>query len=187
MYPDQDWAEVESFLNAQDHAKGNRRKSHNLARTWYEQTDVTWSLTLCARHHGKPFENSNLAQETIAALRFYRDRGACSIFAYCLMPDHFHVVIKLLGASEVSSSKDFRPPPSLLNLMRRYKRYTTTQLAWKLGLHGSLWQREFYDHAIRNREDLEAQCNYVLDNPVRKGLVAEWRLYPWVGIMDEWR
>ena len=46
-----------------------------------------------------------------------------------------------------------KPSGSLVNLVGRFKRYTTTQLAWKRGITGALWQRDFYDHAIRNRED----------------------------------
>ena len=43
------------------------------------------------------------------------------------------------------------------------------------------WQKDFYDHIIRKEEDLAVQARYVLDNPVRKGLVPSWREYPYKG------
>ena len=44
---------------------------------------------------------------------------------------------------------------------------------------GAVWQEESFDHVLRCSEGLEAKVEYVLQNPVRKGLVADWREYPW--------
>jgi REP element-mobilizing transposase RayT len=43
------------------------------------------------------------------------------------------------------------------------------------------WQKDFYDHVIRKHEDIATQVNYILDNPVRKGLVSSWQEYPYKG------
>ena len=43
------------------------------------------------------------------------------------------------------------------------------------------WQKDFHDHIIRKYEDLKAHILYVLENPVRKGLVEEWQEYPFSG------
>jgi len=43
------------------------------------------------------------------------------------------------------------------------------------------WQKDFYDHIIRTNEDIAAQVRYVLDNPVRKGLVLFWQDYHFKG------
>lgn len=178
----QDRAEVERFLNEQDSLRSFRRKDHRMESAWYEAAGTSWAVILCARHHGSPFVSPALAERTIAALAHYRDRGLCRVYAYCLMPDHLHAVIGLVGAGA-------QPAQALINLrqlMARFKRFTTTQVAWKHGLHGALWQRDFYDHLTRCREDFETQCRYVLENPVRKGLVSEWRDFRWSGIMDSW-
>ncbi len=42
------------------------------------------------------------------------------------------------------------------------------------------WQEESFDHVLRSSEGLEAKSAYVLQNPVRRGLVADWREYRWV-------
>ncbi|MCC7210600.1 MAG: hypothetical protein IT451_02000 [Candidatus Brocadia sp.] len=46
---------------------------------------------------------------------------------------------------------------------------------------GKFWQTSFYDHFLRKEEDVRDTVMYVLNNPVRKGLVAEWREYPYSG------
>lgn len=175
----EDRLEVERFLNEQDTKRSIRRKHHHLSADAYRSTETIWAITLCARHHGSPFSSPAMANSTVDALLFYRTRSLWRIYAYCLMPDHLHAVIQLI-------EHNAETPVDLLSLVSRFKRYTTTQVAWKNGLHGHLWQRDLYDHATRSVEDLDAQCRYVLDNPVRKGMVSSWEEYRWCGIPDRW-
>ena len=42
-------------------------------------------------------------------------------------------------------------------------------------------KKDFYDHVIRKSEDIVVQVRYILDNPVRKGLVSSWEEYPFKG------
>jgi len=44
-----------------------------------------------------------------------------------------------------------------------------------------LWQPSFYDHVLRNDEDLPAVARYILNNPVRKGLVDHYTEYVFSG------
>jgi predicted NAD/FAD-dependent oxidoreductase len=60
--------------------------------------------------------------------------------------------------------------------------------ALKPGYTDRLWQRSFYDHGIRKIENMNELVNYLLQNPVRKHLVAQWSDYVWMGgsHVDEW-
>jgi hypothetical protein len=49
----------------------------------------------------------------------------------------------------------------------------------RMGRHGAVWQEESFDHVLRSSEGLDAKVGYILQNPVRKGLVNDWREYPW--------
>ncbi len=49
----------------------------------------------------------------------------------------------------------------------------------KLHSHEAVWQEESFDHVLRSSESLDAKIDYVLQNPVRKGLVRIAREYPW--------
>ena len=43
------------------------------------------------------------------------------------------------------------------------------------------WQKDFYDHVIKKEESIAKQVRYILNNPVRKGLVDLWDKYPYSG------
>src|SRR2546426_5284800 len=49
----------------------------------------------------------------------------------------------------------------------------------KLHSHEVVWQEESFDHVLRSSESLDAKIDYVLQNPVRKGLVRIASEYPW--------
>jgi REP element-mobilizing transposase RayT len=50
----------------------------------------------------------------------------------------------------------------------------------------ALWQKSSYDRVIRYNETVEAAVNYVLNNPIRKGIVDRWEDYPFSAIIDSW-
>ncbi len=51
----------------------------------------------------------------------------------------------------------------------------------KHGVEGRIWQESFWDHFLRADERVERVVEYVLNNPVRKGLAANRREYPFAG------
>jgi putative transposase len=81
--------------------------------------------------------------------------------------DHLHVIVSS-GASGVALSK-------FLNI---FKGRTTAVFRKRFGV-SNLWQKSAYDHVLRAGEDLKATIQYVLNNPVRKGLVASPGDYPY--------
>ncbi len=44
-----------------------------------------------------------------------------------------------------------------------------------------VWQKDFYDHIVRKDEDTEKVIMYILENPVRKEFVDDWKVYPFKG------
>ena len=90
------------------------------------------------------------------------------LFAYCLMPDHVH----LLVCPEIHGS--------LVSFVQGFKS-RTTRAYWSTGGTGRLWQRGFYDHILRQDEDTEQAARYILANPVRAGLVEDITQYPFSG------
>jgi len=50
----------------------------------------------------------------------------------------------------------------------------------KLGHAGRVWQTESFDRVLRSSESLDAKIQYILDNPVRKGLASQWTEYRWL-------
>ena len=74
------------------------------------------------------------------------------------MPDHLHIIV--VGTQQEAN---------LLKFVRHYKQKTGF---WMSKNEPDVsWQKSFFDHIIRKDEDLMAVIRYILDNPVRKGLV----------------
>ncbi len=80
------------------------------------------------------------------------------------MPDHQHMTIT--GTHEDAD---------LIKIITGYKQKAGYWLS-KNGA-GIRWQKDFYDHVLKKNEDLSTQVRYILDNPVRKGLVSHWKEY----------
>ena len=106
----------------------------------------------------------NLASASIAAASHWPD---ARLLAWVLMPDHLHMLIEL-GAKE-----------SLALVVQRIKSVSAAAVNRHPGREGPLWQRAFHDHALREDEDVLVAARYVVANPIRAGLVADIRDYPY--------
>jgi putative transposase len=113
-----------------------------------------------------------MANSMVDSIDFLRNKKNILIFAYCLMPDHLHLLISLPEKSE-----------SLSKIIRDFKSYTTKICREQTNQY-RLWQKGFYDHIVRKHEDLMQICEYILNNPVRKELVENSNDYEYSGILD---
>ncbi len=95
---------------------------------------------------------------------------------YVVMPDHVHFF--------VGDAREERP---LGYFVGQWKEWTAKYVAQRLGHALPLWQREFHDHVIRSSESYEQKWEYVRENPVRAGLVAEPAEWPWQGVLNDLR
>jgi REP element-mobilizing transposase RayT len=164
---------------------------HRLAHFDYANSDHAYFVTARARM-GAPFADPRLATIVVDSLTWMRIHRRVSIYAYCLMPDHLHLLVQL-----PSQSPQLRQPPSgrprpaanrdpqgaLGTIIGNFKSFTTNR-SWNLGYKGQLWQARFYDHIVRRSEDGLSITRYILDNPVRKGFVEDWSMWRWSGTPD---
>lgn len=164
---------------------------HRLQHFDYASDYVAYFVTIRARAGTKPFTDPRLAQEVIDSLHWLRAHRGLRIYAYCLMPDHLHPLTQLpprksQDAGQRPSSRPASladPAAALGTVIGSLKSFTTTR-SWKLGCHGGLWQSRFYDHILRRSEDGHRVVTYILANPVRAGLVTEWKAYRFSGMPD---
>jgi REP element-mobilizing transposase RayT len=116
-----------------------------------------------------------LAQPDIAEIvkdaMHYRDRNIFDLHAFCIMPNHVHVVIEPISKSGCQ--------PELPKILQSLKRHTARQANLILGREGAFWQDESYDHVIRDNEEYTRIIHYVLENPVKAGLVSTWKEWRW--------
>ena len=91
-----------------------------------------------------------------------------------VMPDHVHMIFTPLGNERAMEIY------SLAEIMDAVKGSSAHKVNKILGRKGCLWQPESFDHVLRSSENLDAKMIYVLENPVRLGLVDDWIKYPWI-------
>jgi REP element-mobilizing transposase RayT len=126
----------------------------------------------------------------------YRDGKEYELLAYCIMPNHVHVVFSLITPDDVYVGRLLsRPietdvwapgdgrakarPTFVTDILRLIKGSTARECNKVLGRTGPFWQHESYDHVIRDGDELERTIWYVLDNPVKAGFVQSWEQWPW--------
>ena len=150
----------------------------------------SYFITLCCERRCPVFANSRNAVWLVEKLREESTAFPFAVHAYCVMPDHLHALVtgleptsdllafvkslKLSTAREYPSQQ--RRPPT-----RRGGRYEGRPQT-------ALWQKKFYDHILRERDNAAGVAAYIWMNPVRKGLCQDPREYPHSGsfILD-WR
>jgi len=137
----------------------------------YNQQNAFVYLTICTIERLHIFLNQDLAKATVDLLIDKALIYKISLFAFCLMPDHLHL---LISAGERVSVIDF---------VQRFKSLST-KLAWNHGLTGRIWQKSFYDRFLRKDEQISETINYIFNNPVRKDLVSNWAEYPYSGSLE---
>lgn len=97
----------------------------------------------------------------------YRDGAAYTLWAYCLMPNHAHLLVGL---------PEHGPP--LTKTLQSLKSNTARRCNELLGQEGASWQRESYDRVMRDGTETNAVVAYILNNPVKAGLTATWQQWP---------
>ena len=144
-----------------------REKRHRLPREYY-QGEVSVAVTLCMRNREHVFTEPQLVDIFTGMLSDAAGKAACSVPAYCFMPDHHHILIT--GMQQGSD---------VWKAVVNYKQRTGYWLS--VHMPGVEWQKDFYDHVIKTPAELAVRARYILDNPVRKGLVQKWQEYPFKG------
>lgn len=97
--------------------------------------------------------------------------AACDylLHAWVVMPNHVHLLIT--------------PSVDAAALLRRLKGASARESNKLLGQMGQpFWQRESYDRLVRSANEFQRIEHYILENPVRAGLVRSAEEYPWSSI-----
>ncbi len=130
-----------------------------------------FSVTIATRDRERVFEDRLVATRCIEALRAVRARKGNPVYAYCLMPDHAHVLVGIVRDASLPSFV-----ASWKSLCYQARR--------TLGNAQPFWQRGYFDHAVRSDEDVRTAALYILNNPVRRQLVCDFHDFPFGGSLE---
>lgn len=153
----------ELLLKIQDE-KVRRKMMADQRKRYFSTFDSMLDRAVNGRNWLHDERVSNMIAE---AIRF-RDGKAYDLLAYCIMPNHVHMVFTVE-----------RSTTSLCMILQSLKAYTAREANKILCQKGTFWQHESYDHVVRDGKELEHIIHYVLHNPVKAGMVTRREQWKW--------
>jgi putative transposase len=136
-----------------------REKKHRLSRECY-QGMVVVSFTACILNRIPFFLSLDIVDPMINMLSGALNKNQCVAVVYTFMPDHLHTII------ERKNNKS--------NTWKTMVDFKQQSGHWLRLNHPTIkWQKDFYNHIVRQSENLDTIIRYLLENPVRKGLVED--------------
>ena len=137
---------------------------HKALRIGRESVHYEWyAATVCANG----VDLVPAAPAIIDAARALADEKLIALHCIVVLADHCHLMFSLSGGK------------TLAEVMQRFKGRSSRLANRALGRRGPLWQPAYYEHLIRDPEDAYSHWWYIVQNPVRRGLVERWQDYPW--------
>lgn len=135
---------------------------------WLYTDHPVYFLTFCAQPRRSILAN----QQVHSSFRNFAQKAlehGIYVGRYMLMPDHVHLFAGFAPQS-LSVSKWIK---SLKN--------SISKALHDAGVPAPHWQKDFFDHVLRNQESLAEKWLYVRQNPVRAGLVSDPDDWPYQG------
>jgi len=125
-------------------------------------------LTFCTRGRQTFFADSKVVQLALDQFVFTCTEQEFELTAYCFMPDHVHALVK--GLTDRADFKEFA-------------RLTKQRAGWRFKQRTGqrLWQEGYYEHVVRDEEGPAGFYLYIINNPVKAGLVESPLEYPYWG------
>lgn len=130
---------------------------------WVDPSNDIYFITINCAHKGSDqLTLLDVAEQLFQTVTHRQELGLWWPHLFLLMPDHVHALLSF--------------PPSgkpLQLVVSKWKEWTAKQC-------GIQWQRDFFEHRLRNEESRREKADYILNNPVRRGLVGRKEDWPFV-------
>lgn len=128
------------------------------------QPGAYYTITTVVRGRRPVLASNNAAEAVIEQFHRAQHEGMVHSLAWVVMPDHVHWLFRLQAAR-------------LGTCLQRFKSRSARGVNALFGLRDALWQAGYYDHRLRDDEDLRTQARYILANPIRSGLAQAFGEY----------
>lgn len=140
--------------------------SPRLNKGRHSRVGHVYSITTVACGRRRLFADHEAARIILSEIEATDRLGLAASLAWVLMPDHLHWLFKLES-------------DSLSSVMQQFKARTAQSINQARQRRGSVWQAGFHDHCVRDERSLGKIARYLLENPIRTGLVSDLADYPY--------
>jgi putative transposase len=120
---------------------------------------VTWRLV-------RGYELSASERDLIATELRSRQEQRYELYAYVVMNDHVHVLLRIFGGEPLEK------------VIHSWKSFTAHAMQRRHGRRGRVWQEEYFDRIVRDEREFEQKFNYITGNPWTRW--PELKGYRWV-------
>ncbi|HOZ38314.1 MAG TPA: transposase [Anaerolineaceae bacterium] len=129
----------------------------------------TYFFTLVTHNREPLFSDNVIVDILLKGIRQTQVRKRFEMIAYSVLFDHLHLLLSL--------PEDFKSFPQII---RNIKRFTTIEVRKKTGKPELIvWQDRYWEHTIRDEEDLQHHFDYIHYNPVKHGYVEDYGDWAW--------
>ena len=142
-------------------------RSHNRYKGRVSIPGAYYHIIVCTHQRQKILINNTVASIIFNTFDWLEAENRLEWICIMVMPDHVHAVIKLEEGQTLSK------------VLHSLKLFTARKINKYLSRNGSLWQKGYTDWGIRTEGTLNKTIHYCYMNPVRKGIVASSRDYPY--------
>jgi putative transposase len=125
---------------------------NNLRTGRVSQSGVVYHITTVTQNRTPYFASLDNGRKVIRQLMALQAEGRAETLCYVVMPDHLHWLM-VLHEGKLSEA---------VHLLKGRSAHT---------IGHAIWQANYYDHAVRQDEDLRKMARYILANPLRANLV----------------
>ena len=115
-------------------------------------------------------------QSFLDYLEYYSRKYYIDLFAYCLMPNHFHLTVRAI-----------RHPEDISLLMQSSMTRFCVYINRRYELVGRTFQGTYKHRMVEDIYDLNRLMRYFLNNPVEAGMVKEGKYYKWLKVIENYK
>jgi putative transposase len=138
-----------------------RKKLPHIIPQWVAEGSCFFITINCVPRRKNQLCRSGTGDAVLAAIKHNHEKLAWHCRLCLLTPDHLHAVFA------------FPREPGMQTVIKNWKKYVA-------GKHGVNWQRDFFDHRLRDHHEVDEKTSYILMNPVRKGLCERAEDWVWI-------
>lgn len=130
-------------------------------------SDQTFFVSAALKSRRPLFADEHAVKVVLDSWQFFCRRGEIELYGFVVMPDHVHLILRVI------------PPLTVSSFMRRFKDFVAHTVA-----QGPIWDKGYWSEIMTSESLLIEKLEYIHGNPVRRGLTENASDYPWSSAAD---